>query len=395
MLNEEQEQISNNFIKYIELENYKSIKKLGLDLTNLNVLIGANGAGKSNLISFFSFLQQMLKENLRAYVADKGGQDAFLYYGSKVSKYIAANLQLTDDGRFGNEDEIIHYSFKLFPTVQNIFRFDNEEVRCGDYYTSNLCSDEFEYYKYNNEYETHLVGLYPIEYEGDMGDLSEEQWLKGFIQENFDYVQVFHFHDTSDTSPIKQPVADNDNLYLRSDGANVAAIIKLIHDTYPDYYRLLLDTVRMVVPDFHDFVNREGSFISLEWFNKNNVDIPWKAYYLSDGSLRFITLATLLLMPAKLQPHTIIIDEPELGLHPSAIHILSGLIKRASQERQVIISTQSPTLLSNFNLENIIVVDKHGKSSEFKRLNKEELAVWMEDFTLPQLWEMNILGGRP
>ena len=229
----------------------------------------------------------------------------------------------------------------------------------------------------------------------DLIDLDPLLIMAGIVENAIQSAQVFHFHDTSDTSPLKSVVANNDNLFLRSDGANLAAMIKLVNDEYPKYYRLIVDTIRMVVPDFHDFVIRDSEFLSLEWFNKNNIDKPWSAHYLSDGSLRFIALATLLLMPNNLQPQTIIIDEPELGLHPSAIYVLSGLIKRASQQKQVIISTQSPALLSNFETEDIIVVDKVGKYSEFKRLNKGDLTDWLQDFSIDQLWDMNVIGGRP
>lgn len=391
MLNEEPV-LKNNFIKHIVLENYKSIKKLDIPLGNLNVLIGANGAGKSNFIGFFGFLQQMLKENLRGYVADKGGQEAFLYYGSKVSSYIKFDLQLDDDGSIG--EDTINYSVELVPTVQNIFRFNCEHLFTKSA-TGNLIDEEYNKFyesqvKFYSEYTDLLKDL-------ELGDL---ETLSKFIVHHFESMQVFHFNDTSEFSAMKQPVSIDDNLYLRSNGANIAAIIKLIHDNYPEYYRLIVDTIRMVVPDFHNFVIRDslrfsGERIGLEWFNKSNVDIPWSASYLSDGSLRFIALATLLLMPTQLQPQAIIIDEPELGLHPAAINILSGLIKRASHERQVIVSTQSPALLANLEPEDIIIVDKQDKTSEFKRLNKEELAIWLEDFNLAQLWDMNILGGRP
>lgn len=351
MLNEENINMSNIFIKSIHLENYKSILKADISLTNLNILIGANGAGKSNFISFFAFLQQMQKDNLRNYVLSKGGQDAFLYYGRKHSAYM---------------------EFSIGFSQYNLEYLDTLRVESGGGFFSR-------------------PGDSIIVSRGDSQTPGYHIYRNNILSN----IQVYHFHDTSDSSPLKSIVNKDDNLFLRSDGANIAAMLKLVYDKHPEYYRLIVDTVRMVVPDFHDFVIRDTEFITLEWFNKNNVDIPWKAHYLSDGSLRFIALAILLLIPTELQPQTIIIDEPELGLHPSAINIFSGLIKRAANERQVIISTQSPALLANFEPQDIIVVDKKDKSSEFKRLNKEDLNTWLEDFSLPQLWDMNVIGGRP
>jgi len=341
----------------------------------------------------------MQKENLRNYVLSKGGQDAFLYYGIKQSNYLAATVKFIANGMerldFGAD---VSYDISLQSTNDGFFKFNYEKILShepnGDEaYVANLN---------NSSYESQIENLSHIAYgkakdktfdSANSVDLASAMAL---LYRNYCLaIQVFHFHDTSDSSPLKSIVNKDDNLFLRSDGANIAAMLKLVYDKHPEYYRLIIDTVRMVVPDFHDFVIRDTEFITLEWFNKNNVDIPWKAYYLSDGSLRFIALAILLLMPTELQPKTIIIDEPELGLHPSAINILSGLIKRAANELQVIISTQSPALLANFEPQDIIVVDKKDKFSEFKRLNKEDLNTWLEDFSLPQLWDMNVIGGRP
>jgi predicted ATPase len=355
---------SNNFIKHITLENYKSIKKLDLELKPLNVLIGSNGAGKSNLISFFNLLKKIESGQLESYTINKGGQDVFLFYGRASSSFLSAEINVVNTA----------YRFTLVPTDEQVFQFKNEDFKKHKWYETRNVSKESELFLKRNL--------------GSVGyDYSTE-----YIKE----VQTFHFHDTSDTSPLKATVANNDNLFLRADGQNLACMIKLIYDKHPEYYKMIVDTIRNVVPDFHDFVIRHNSeFLSLEWFNKNNVDIPWKAHYLSDGSLRFIALAVLLLMPSELQPQVIIIDEPEIGLHPTALNVLSGLIKRASLERQVIISTQSATLLSQFEPDDVIVVDKKDKYSEFRRLSNHDLANWLESYTLGELWETNVIGGRP
>lgn len=384
---------SNNFIKHITLENYKSIKNLDLELKPLNVLIGSNGAGKSNLISFFNFLQNIIKENLRGYVLDKGGQETFLYYGSKWSKFISAKINFQTVYKEYNINAWLNYSFTLTPTNENIFRFDTEVMH------SDLLPDGIEQLNLNNKnYETELSDSF-ISSLNNIENCDPHEFdllLSDVFYPDIPNIQIYHFNDTSDTSPLKATIANNDNLFLRADGQNLACMIKLIYDKHPEYYKVIVDTIRNVVPDFHDFVIRHNSeFLSLEWFNKNNVDIPWKAHYLSDGSLRFIALAALLLMPSELQPQVIIIDEPEIGLHPTALNVLSGLIKRASLERQVIISTQSATLLSQFEPGDVIVVDKKDKYSEFRRLSNHDLANWLESYTLGELWETNVIGGRP
>jgi predicted ATPase len=394
MLDEAELKMQNNFIRSIQLENYKSIKSADIELTNLNVLIGANGAGKSNLISLFMFLNNLLVGNLQNYVLDRGGVDGFLHYGRKSSKTLSLAIQLMDyDGGLGSAEQFKYWA-NLVPTDKDIFRFSEEGFSAeGIEHDLDWVSTSYE-----SMLETIATSTYGKNIEDGPDDLlPNDWWLANAVINNYGHNQVgvFHFHDTGNSSPIKNTIANNDNLFLRGDGGNIAGMIKRIHDEYPPFYQMIIDIVRQVVPDFHNFVIRNNEFISLEWFNKNSIDIPWKAHYLSDGSLRFICLAVLLLMPSELQPLTIIIDEPELGLHPSAITVLSGLIKRAAHERQVIISTQSPTLLTNFALEDIIVVDKKDKASEFRRLNQNELSQWLDEFSLSQMWEMNLLGGRP
>jgi len=165
---------------------------------------------------------------------------------------------------------------------------------------------------------------------------------------------------------------------------------------YPENYQQIVSTIRLVAPFFADFVHREDADnVQLEWFELGNPDTPFKAHVLSDGTLRFICLATLLLQPFRLMSDTVLIDEPELGLHPYALAILADLIKRASEQKQLIISTQSVELIEHFSANDIIVVDRVKDASTFKRLNEENLKDWLEDYSLGELWKQNIIGGRP
>ena len=134
--------------------------------------------------------------------------------------------------------------------------------------------------------------------------------------------------------------------------------------------------------------------IILRWLKKDCVDI-FNASQLSDGTLRFICLATLLLQPIKLQPSTIIIDEPELGIHPFAIAILAEMIQKAAVHKQIIIATQSVELLDKFDVDDVIVVDNDENRSAFRRLEREQLKYWLEnEYSLGDLWNNNVLGGR-
>jgi predicted ATPase len=227
---------------------------------------------------------------------------------------------------------------------------------------------------------------------------SHKSGIKEYTVPTMKSWRVYHFHDTSDSALVKQRHGINDNVYLRPDARNLAAFLYYLKNQHPKNYQRIVKTIRLVAPFFGDFYLRPSpdakDQIELEWIEKGQ-DIPFKAHVLSDGTLRFICLATVLMQPEELKPETILIDEPELGLHPFAIHLLAGLLRSASKSRQVIISTQSPDLLNEFNVEDVIVADRDDGVTNLHRLNQSELKEWLEEYTLGELWQKNILGGRP
>jgi predicted ATPase len=207
----------------------------------------------------------------------------------------------------------------------------------------------------------------------------------------------YHFHDAGDTAPVKRPHPSNDNLILKPDADNLAAYLAMLHADYPQEYERIVDAIRLVAPFFGGFVIREPlpKNIELEWFERDSPDTPFRAHVLSDGTLRFICLATLLMQPMDLLPDTILIDEPELGLHPYAINVLADMLKQVSEQKQVILSTQSVELLNAFEAKDVVVAERVEGATRLRRLDAEDLGDWLEDYGLGELWKRNILGGRP
>ena len=209
--------------------------------------------------------------------------------------------------------------------------------------------------------------------------------------------RLYHFHDTSTASPIRQAQATRDNLRLKPDAGNLAPFLRLLRERHSTEYRRVVDAVRLAAPFFREFVHRDdpGERIELEWTEAADPDTVRGPRQFSDGTLRFICLATLLLQPSRLQPMTILIDEPEIGLHPYALNVLAALLRQASGSRQVIVSTQSADLVSECDPEDVVVVSRRDGESVFERLDPDRLRDWLEDYALGDLWKMNILGGRP
>lgn len=353
----------------IEVWGYKSIQHMRLDLGPLNVLIGANGAGKSNVISLFTFLNELLEQRLNVYVGRMGGASQVLHHGPKTT------AQLRIDLRFGQNG----YSAKLLPTATDRFIFQSEE---GQYFGSG-----------HDRAFTEPLGT------GHNESRLRERTDKPVI----DYVvrsiaswRLFHFHDTSDTAVLKRPGPIHDNQTLRPDASNLAAFLYRLQRTHTDHYHTIRDTLRQIAPFFADFSLRPDplnpEMIRLEWQDRSS-DAYFSAASLSDGTLRFICLATLLLQPTL--PTTIVIDEPELGLHPAAIGVLAGLLESAATQTQVIVATQSVSLISQFAPETLVVIDRENGHSTVQRITDAQLNGWLEDYSLGEIWEKNLIGGRP
>lgn len=353
----------------ITIQGYKSIKSLEeFKLKNLNILIGANGVGKSNFISAFRLLNEMYNKRLQLYTQSKS-PDNFLYFGRKHTEKIFFQFKFKRNA----------YSFTLIPTAENKLFIEREEALFYGYYGTKreILGENLE------EARIGEVEKY-ISYERMISYLkSINSW------------KIYHFHDTSDTSKMKGKCASIDNLIFKQDAQNLAPYLKMLKDKFKEHYEQIIATIQMVAPFFGGFILRDDEYIQLEWFDKTDPDTPFKAHYLSDGTLRFVALATLLLQPFELMPDTLIIDEPELGLHPFALCILSELIKRAGKEKQIIISSQSVELINYFEPQDIIVVDRKDNQSTFKRLEAKDLQVWLEDYSLGEIWKSNLIGGRP
>lgn len=356
----------------VTIRGFKSIRELkDFELRNLNVLVGANGAGKSNLIAFFRLLQSLIDDNLAAFVRESGGISDLLYNGRKTTK------QMEFETYFGERG----YRFTLKPGPGEGFAL----------------ADEARYY------DRGLHGWWELGSSDDNLSLLVKETKGGsrgsqYSQPVVDAIRswkVYHFHDTSATAPMRHAEIIEDNKALRFDAANIGPFLLRLRNTDKTCYDEILDACRLVAPFLDDFLLDPQQFgpktkVALSWRAKAS-DYPMQPYHLSDGSIRFICLATALLQPHP--PSTMIIDEPELGLHPEAIRILGELIQDAANRTQVIVATQSPLLLDQFAIEDIIVVKRHDEQSTFARLQQADYAKWLESYSVGELWIKNVIQG--
>lgn len=357
-------------IKKIRIKGYKSISDQTIVLSPINILIGGNGIGKTNFISSFELLRNIYDRQLQHYVMEQGGASSILHLGKKNTSQISLDLEVENSG---NRNRFI----------VNLFE-SQDHLAISDSYTS---------FYHNSKWHDQKCDSNTLEASINT-DRTGQAYYVGPLLNQF---RVYHFHDTGAKSPIKGYKQVNDNRFLYADGSNIAPYLYYIKKKFPSCFNMIERTVASAVPFFKQFylepnmINTE--MIRLEWLHTFGDEQIFNDSQLSDGSLRFICLTTLLLQPNP--PEVIIIDEPELGLHPQAINKLSSIIQVASQKSQIIISTQSVNLVDNFTAEDIIVVNKNGATSEYKRLNTNDLSQWLEEYSLGEIWEMNIIGGQP
>lgn len=362
-------------LDFITVKGFTSIAAVEeLPLRPINVIIGPNGSGKSNFIGVFAFLHAIREGRLQDYVAKAGGADKVLHFGAKMTQAIEIHVSF--------KGGVNQYSIKLESN-------DADEL---------IPTDEKVYYWQKTGYARPYYDS--LTRRGKEAGISDSSLTRtaGWVRQHLGSWRVYHFHDTSASSPMKKAADLNDNRFLRPDASNLSAFLYYLQQARGESYGLIRSTIQRVTPFFEDFrlepmqLNKEK--IHLEWKHTSS-DKYFDVSSLSDGTLRFMALSTLFLQPEVCRPSVILVDEPELGLHPYAITMLASLIKMASEKTQVIVSTQSPMLLDHFSPEDVLVADRLKETTQLTRLDTEKLSFWLEEYSLGQLWEKNEIGGRP
>ena len=365
----------------ITIRGFRSIGEVTFELRPLNVLIGANGAGKSNVVSFFKMMNELMGGRLQQFVASTGHASSNLHFGPRVTPQLEAELRFETD-----TNDIDTYRMRLGHAAGDSLIFTEECL-------------VFRRFGFTVEREEqlgpgHKETLVASTADGD-GALATTARVFRFLLDN---CRVFHFHDTSPTSRVRNYGYVGDNRPLMPDAGNLAAVLYRLRSMNPVAYRRIVETVRQIAPFFVGFelhpTGPGGKDIILNWRHRDS-DMVFGPHQLSDGTLRAICLISLLMLPAEELPILIVIDEPELGLHPYALNIVASLCRSASARCQILISTQSSALVNSFDPEDILVVERDGESSTLVRPDVKILEAWLDDYSLGEIWEKNVIGGGP
>ena len=379
-----------NRINRIRVSGYKSIRDQEIDLRPITVLIGANGSGKSNLVSVFRMLNFTMSGSLQLFVGRSGGADSILYYGARTTPVMEAEFEFeTDQG-------VNHYQTRLVHAAGDTLIFADELIR----------------FHRHGRPEPEWVSLGAGHKESALQETAKKSDSTATMARTLAWLmerwRAYQFHDTSPESAIRQKRYINDAGFLRDDAGNLAPFLYGLRSSHPDHYDRIRSTIQLALPFFDDFILEptavDQNYIVLDWKERGS-DYRFGPHQIADGALRFMALTTLLLQPEDKMASAIIIDEPELGLHPYALSLLGSLINGVATSRQVVVATQSSDLVDQFRADDITVVDRReevpvrGRGSQwesvFRRQSSKELEEWLKEYTVSELWDKNVIAGRP
>lgn len=395
-------------LKRIKMTGFRSLRDVELEPGRITVLIGANGAGKTNLLAALRMLPLMRTQSLRRFVAGSGGASTLLHYGPKVTPELTLRLE------FAQGTGTNAYTARLGHTAGDALVYNDEIVEShpnpnqpaihqslGVGHGESLISDNVNSLMKMGAFKTGLGNL-PLPADPDTRNAIADAIQR--VHRGIARMSFFHFHDTSSTSPLRQNSRQSEDQYLRSDGSNLATyLFRLANSDAPDdvaawkrvgmLLRRVAPYIKRIDPALVDLAHPDRSAIRIGWIDEN--DHRFDVSDLSDGTLRALALITALSQPVARLPRFLSIDEPELGLHPAAITLLAGLVRSIAPRCQVLLATQSPALLDHFEPEEVVVAERANGETSFRRLDREALATWLEEYSLSELFDKNVLGGRP
>ncbi|MXZ41720.1 MAG: AAA family ATPase [Caldilineaceae bacterium SB0666_bin_21] len=360
-------------LETLTVRGYLSIYDQELHLDRFNVLIGANGSGKSNLIQVFHLLQNIASRKLQLFVGREGGANRLLHYGRNQTTAIDIAVSFTEPPYTNG------YQLRLIPTANDSLVFEDESVSFHN----------------TERYE------FPLDRQLGAGhkesELQEvEDRIAGHLLSDLNNIHIYQFHDTGPNAQVRQTCKISDNIVFHHNGSNLSAFLYYLERQHPRHFKRIERSVRSIAPFFQKFIlhpsRLNSESIQLEWKDIHD-DMHFGTSALPDGLLRFICLATAL-SQSKL-PSLMILDEPELGLHPAAITYLAGLLRKCEHKCQIVSATQSVTLLNQLSPDNIWIAEREGGKSIFKPLVEENLTPWLEQYSVGDIWEKNLIGGRP
>lgn len=360
----------------LRIKNFKSFQDISIEhLDLLTILIGVNGAGKSNILSVLDFISNALKIGINPYLHSIKKVDLTdFFYNWDINKAIEIQLIFIDD-----ELAKYCYEFSLEHNAQYQFKVAYERLH-------NLTTLEIIEYTHDNLSDNlHLR----THYKNSKIEQNIYNFLINILSYNFYHSILFS---------SRKSCCELDNVgYLSNQYTNLVSILYNIKHNASDNYLVIQNIVKMLVPSFDDFIFEIDDFsinLRIKFYNSY---ISNDLTLLSEGTIRILVLSVLLNLPIAQRPTILILEEPEIALHHNVLNIIADLIDRYSIESQIMLVTQSPHLLNKVNIDNLYVLKlkKDSGESYVDKIDKNKITHWLQQYEIGELWIMNIIGGNP
>jgi predicted ATPase len=378
-------------IKRIKIHGFKSLKEIDFELRPLNVLIGPNNGGKTNFLDFFAFLSEAAHEQLQDAIARRGGFHSLVFAGyadpknQKLFWEIQCETPIVENPRISYKTTLT--STLSFPPGTKV-----EEESLGG---QDLGVRKRPFSDLEKILAGHKILEKPKLKEEELVIAQEPKELVEFMFRDYMRSWTIYEFSTAENSPLRREQSLKADIRISPTGDNLASVLHNLREQgqYREAYNEIIKTLKAAFPAFKDLHfpsgGGEGKII-IRWEEGFRRD--FSANVLSDGVLKFLCLATLLLSSDP--PDIICIDEPEIGLHPGLIGLVAEMLVAASEKTQLIVATHSPQLITHLKPEDVVVVERENGATVLKRLPAEQLQSWLRDFTLGELWLTGVIGGR-
>jgi len=366
-------------IETLTIEGYRSIgAMIGMKFGPLSIVVGANGAGKSNLVSFLRLLQELGHGRLQMLISKMGSADPLFHQGIANTKQIKCDLR----------SENFRYTLRLQSTDAESLVIRSERIGEPADKQSFVVSDFDSESRLSPAKQSRPLS--PDETPSFSSELIDDvrKLLRG--------IRVHHFHDTDASAAMRRSCGIDQTERLHHDGSNLAAVLYDLRTNHPKRFDTILRSLKRIAPFVQDinFSHDKGGVedrIRIIWTQVGS-EYRFNAQHFSDGTIRFLCILVAIFQAKP--PGMLVIDEPELGLHPEAVALLAGLLNSASHRMQLVVTTQSPMLLSQFTPDDVITVDQRNGCSDFRRLDGKRLTKWLKDYSLGEIWQKGLMDAE-
>jgi predicted ATPase len=383
----------------IQVQGFRRLRDFHLRLEPLNVMIGANGSGKTSLLEVFSLLAASASGGLKETIHNLGGVNLNL----TASEY--SDTSAAEEMRFGLEKSVpgnapLKYSVSLRQAGAN-YQIPNESFTQHQDVTKPGPHKHFDAgYGDVRYYDPAARKLVIPAWEHDPQESALSQVPKMYqAPEDFrkTLASSTHYHglDVGSRAPVRLPQPMREAKLPGRDGEDLVSCLYWMREAGPDRFETIQDTIRAAFPGFErlNFPPVAAGTLALTWKEKG-MKHPFFMHQLSEGTLRFLWLVTLLYSPGL--TGVTMIDEPEVSLHPELLSILADCLREASQRTQLIIATHADRLVRFLSPGDVVVMDvQEDGTTRATRAIDLNLDAWLDDYTLDQVWQHGTLGGRP